>query len=298
MHPDVDSLALFVKAAELRNLTRAAEACFITVPAASRRLALLEHQFKSQLFERHSRGLDLTPAGEHLLSHARDVIARVTLMRAEMNNYAADMHSVLRVVGNTSAMAQFLPNDMALFQQEHADLRIVLEESWSDEVLRRLRAGEVDLGVVIKTYPLEDLYCLNYRSDQLAVVVREDDALQADSVSFSELMDRDFVALEGGSSLTKLLTASGEQLFNPVTIRVQVRSFDAVCRAVQSKFGVGILPAKAAHNFAAPMGLRIVPLDDAWASRQMAVCARGKPQPGSPLDKLLNHLHGFSRLNR
>ena len=296
MHPDVDSLALFVKAAELRNLTRAAEACFITVPAASRRLSLLEHQFKSQLFERHSRGLDLTPAGEHLLNHARDVIARVTLMRAEMNNYAADTHSVLRVLGNTSAMAQFLPNDIALFQQAQDGLRIVLEESWSDEVVRRLRAGEVDLGVIVKTYALDDLYALAYRSDQLAVVVREDDILQGDAVSFSELMDRDFVALEGGSSLTKLLTASGEQLFNPVTIRVQVRSFEAVCRAVQSQFGVGILPTAAAHSFASSMGLRIVPLNDAWASRQMVVCARSKPQPGSPLDRLLNHLHGFSRL--
>lgn len=296
MHPDVDSLALFVKAAELRNLTRAAEACFITVPAASRRLSLLEHQFKSQLFERHSRGLDLTPAGEHLLNHARDVIARVTLMRAEMNNYAADTHSVLRVLGNTSAMAQFLPNDIALFQQAQDGLRIVLEESWSDEVVRRLRAGEVDLGVIVKTYALDDLYALAYRSDQLAVVVREDDVLQGDSVSFSELMDRDFVALEGGSSLTKLLTASGEQLFNPVTIRVQVRSFEAVCRAVQSQFGVGILPTAAAHSFASSMGLRIVPLNDAWASRQMVVGTRSKPQPGSPLDRLLNHLHGFSRL--
>ena len=51
MLPDLDSLALFVKAAETRNLTRAAESSFITVPAASRRLSLLEHQFKAQLFE-------------------------------------------------------------------------------------------------------------------------------------------------------------------------------------------------------------------------------------------------------
>ena len=74
MLPDLDSLALFVQAAEMGNLTRAAEASHITVPAASRRLSLLEHQFKAQLFERHSRGLQLTPAGEHLLQLTREVI--------------------------------------------------------------------------------------------------------------------------------------------------------------------------------------------------------------------------------
>ena len=149
MLPDIDSLALFVKAAEMRNLTRAAEACHITVPAASRRLALLEHQFKSQLFERHSRGLQLTPAGEHLLKHSREVIATVQHMRAEMTNYAMGRNSVLRVLGNTSAMAQFLPSDMAVFQANHENVRIMLEESWSDEVVRRVRTGEADLGVVV-----------------------------------------------------------------------------------------------------------------------------------------------------
>ena len=95
MLPDLDSLALFVRAAEMANLTRAAEASHITVPAASRRLALLEHQFRAQLFERHSRGLQLTPAGDHLLKHAREVIASVNHMRAEMVNYASGRNAVV-----------------------------------------------------------------------------------------------------------------------------------------------------------------------------------------------------------
>ena len=171
MLPDIDSLALFVKAAEMRNLTRAAEACFITVPAASRRLSLLEHQFKSQLFERHSRGLQLTPAGEHLLKHAREVIASVHHMRAEMGNYASGRHAVLRILGNTSAMAQFLPSDTASFQAQHEDVRIVLEESWSDEVVRRVRSGEADLGVVVGLLFLGKLYAVPMPATTLAMLV-------------------------------------------------------------------------------------------------------------------------------
>ena len=88
MLPDLDSLALFVRAAEMRNLTRAAEASLITVPAASRRLSLLEHQFKAQLFERHSRGLQLTPAGEviprpcpHPLEEVRKAVGILRLQK-------------------------------------------------------------------------------------------------------------------------------------------------------------------------------------------------------------------------
>ena len=136
MLPDIDSLALFVRAAEMLNLTRAAEASLITVPAASRRLSLLEHQFKAQLFERHSRGMDLTPAGERLLQLAREVMASVHHLRAEMGNYARGRQTVLRVHGNTSAMTQFLPGDIASFQESHENVRIVLEECWSEEAVR------------------------------------------------------------------------------------------------------------------------------------------------------------------
>ncbi len=290
MLPDIDSLALFVKAAEMRNLTRAAEACFITVPAASRRLSLLEHQFKSQLFERHSRGLQLTPAGEHLLKHAREVIASVHHMRAEMGNYASGRHAVLRILGNTSAMAQFLPSDTASFQAQHEDVRIVLEESWSDEVVRRVRSGEADLGVVVEGCDVQGLWTKPYRQDQLSAVVREDDPIRQKTVAFEDLLERDLIGLEAGSTLTRLLTEQAATFMRPMALRVQVRSFEAVCRAVQAQLGIGILPLAAARGFAASMKLRVVPLTDAWALRGMLICVRTHPASQTPLGLLAAHL--------
>ena len=211
MLPDIDSLALFVRAADLGNLTRAAEASHITVPAASRRLSLLEHQFKATLFERHSRGLQLTPAGDHLLRLAREVVAGVHQMRAEMANYASGQQAVLRVHGNTSAMTQFLPADVAGFQGAHPQARIVLEECWSEEAVRRVRSGEAELGVVVEGCDTTGLWTRPYRGDQLAAVVRCDDTLDADTVVFNELLERDLVGLEGSSTLTRLLSAQAAQ---------------------------------------------------------------------------------------
>ncbi|MGY0195018.1 LysR family transcriptional regulator [Leptothrix sp. BB-4] len=293
MLPDIDSLALFVQAAELRNLTRAAEACHITVPAASRRLSLLEHQFKATLFERHSRGLQLTPAGEHLFRLAREVIASMQQMRAEMANYAAGRHTVLRVHGNTSAMTQFLPGDVAGFQSRHQDVRIVLEECWSDEAVRRVRSGEAELGVVVEGCDLQGLHSRPYRQDHLAAVMRLDDPLSgAESIDFVDLLERDLVGLEGGSTLTRLLTAQASQQVRPMALRVQVRSFEAVCRAVEAGLGIGILPLAAARSFAQAMQLQVLPLRDAWAQRRMQLVTRAEPVPQSPLDVLVSHLEG------
>jgi DNA-binding transcriptional LysR family regulator len=296
MLPDIDSLALFVKAAELRNLTRAAEASHITVPAASRRLSLLEHQFKAPLFERHSRGLQLTPAGEHLLELAREVIAGMHHMRAEMANYASGRHAVLRVHGNTSAMTQFLPADVADFQAAHEQVRIVLEECWSDEAVRRVKSGGADLGVIVEGGDLAGLWCRPYRSDQLAAVMRADDPLDGDPLSFGDLLERDLVGLEGGSTLTRLLTAQAAQRMRPMALRVQVRSFEAVCRAVEARLGIGILPLAAARSFAHAMQLKVLPLSDDWASRRMLLVARSQPPSQTPLGLLAAHLEAVARV--
>lgn len=290
MLPDIDSLVLFVRAAELRNLTRAAEASLITVPAASRRLALIEHQFKAQLFERHSRGLELTPAGERLLQLAREVVASVHHMRAEMGNYARGRQTVLRVHGNTSAMAQFLPGDIAAFQAARDDARIVLEECWSDDAVKRVRGGEVDLGVIVQGPDTAGLWTQPYRCDRLAAVLRDDDAPAGDGLTFADLLERDLVGLEGGSTLTRLLEANAARLMRPMALRVQVRSFEAVCRAVEAGFGAGVLPLHAARTFAGAMKLRVLPLAEPWARRRMLLCLRGEPEAASPLRALVVHL--------
>jgi len=290
MLPDIDSLALFVRAAEMGNLTRAAEASHITVPAASRRLALLEHQFKVQLFERHSRGLEPTPAGDRLLVLARDVVAGVHQMRAEMANYARGRIEVLRVHGNTSAMTQFLPADIAAFQSTSPQVRIVLEEAWSEEATRRVRAGEVDIGVVVEGVDVSGVHVAQYRQDELAAVVCDDDELGDGSIAFADLLERDLVGLESGAMLTRLLVAQAALHQRPMALRVQVRSFEAVCRAVQARLGVGILPVHAARSFAAALRLRVLPLSDPWAARKMLVCTREAPRQGSALAALFEHL--------
>lgn len=294
MLPDLDSLALFVRAAEMGNLTRAAEARLITVPAASRRLALLEHQFQAQLFERHSRGLQLTPAGERLLHLARSVLASVHHLRAEMGNYASGRQSVLRIQGNTSAMTQFLPGDVAAFQAAHEDVRLVLEECWSEDAVRRVRSGEADIGVVVEGCDLAGLWSRPYRRDRLCAVLRADDPLDDASLAFADLLDRDLVGLEGSSTLTRLLTAQAAGLMRPMALRVQVRSFEAVCRAVEARLGVGILPLAAARGFASAMQLKLLPLTDDWALRRMMLCLRAEPEAGSPLGALADHLQALA----
>lgn len=150
MLPDIDSLAPFVRAAELRSLTKAAKASHIGLAAGSRRMALLEHRFRTTLFERSSRGVDLTPAGASLLPHARALLVEINQMQADLRDHAAGSKGALRILANTSVINEALPDDLAGFAQANPDVRLIVMERWSDEIARSLNAAQGDIGIVVE----------------------------------------------------------------------------------------------------------------------------------------------------
>ncbi len=291
MLPDIDSLALFVRAAELRSLTKASEASHIGLAAASRRMALLEHCFKTTLFERSSRGVELTPAGASLLPYAKSLLIQINQMNAEMRDHAHGSKGALRILANTSVMTEALPKDLASFARANPDVRLVVEERWSTEIVRSLLAAEGDLGIIVEGQRTEGLETFAYRSDRLAVVMPAGHPLAArDRLMLEDVIDEDLVGLESGSSMMRLLSERAVSLEKALHLRVQVRSFEAVCRMVEAGLGIGLLPFQAAQLLGSAMGLVVRPLADEWAERRMLVCVKKDRPANSSLARLLDHL--------
>jgi len=291
MLPDLDSIALFVKAAELRSLTRAAAASSMGLAAASRRISLLEHRLKCSLFDRSHKGVELTPAGSTLLHHAKQLLIQVNQMQADLDEHGSGRRSALRVQANTSAMAQYLPADLASFHTEHPDVNLTVKERWSDQIVQALLLGEADVGIINSGGSLEGLECQPYRKDHLCAVVPQDHPLtRHGEVWFEQVLDYPLVGLEYGASLMDLLAAQAGLAQKALKLRVQMQGFEAVCRMVEAGMGIGVLPKHAAEAYLQGMHLEIRPLKDEWASRQMLVCtARGREKP-DPLVRLVRAL--------
>ena len=302
MLPDIDSLALFVRAAELRSLTKAAEASNIGLAAASRRMALLEHRFKTALFERSPRGVEMTAAGASLLPHARALLVEINQMQADMRDHAEGSKGALRILANTSVITEALPDDLATFAQANPDVRLVVEERWSEEIVRSLLAAGADIGIVVEGANTEGLETHPYRTDRLAVVMRPSHRLASAKardasarVAFEDVLDDDLIALESGSAMMRLLAQQAVIAEKTLQLRVQVRSFEAVCRMVQAGLGTGLLPFQAALALGTAMGLVVRPLAEEWAERRMLICVKQHRPVTSSLALLLKHLTQVSR---
>ena len=290
MRPDLASLALFIRIAETRSITKAANACHIALAAASRRVTQLEDQFGVQLLYRTAKGVELTPAGHAFLARARLMLQQVDEMRAEISDYSKGVKGMVRVQANASALAQYLPDDLATFAIAHPAIKVSLDEERSGAIVEAVHAGTTDIGIVMEGADAAGLQLLEYRTDTLVAVVPDAHPLRAKKLAFAKLLDQDFVGLESTTVISQMMLGQASHAGKPLRLRVQVKSFDVVARLIQAGLGIGILPEGATHAFAGSMGLRTIALTDAWATRKMFVCVRQYAALPAAARQLADHL--------
>ncbi|WP_263263730.1 LysR family transcriptional regulator [Pseudomonas sp. RIT-PI-S] len=273
---DLVTLQVFVAVHEEGTLTRAAAREAIAVSAASKRLQELEDALGVVLFARQARGMSLTPAGETLLHHARRMLYDVQKIGLEIGEHVEGMRGHVRMLANLSAIIEFLPEDLSRFIAAHARVKIDLEERPSDGVVQGVLDGRADLGICSVDCDVRGLTAVTYKRDQLVLVMPSDHPLREQAtVAFAATLGEDYIGLHSQSSIYRRTQAAARSAGQVLRLRIHVPSFDAVCRMVQARMGIGVLPRRAYELFGQPLGLSAVLLSDAWAQRELLVVTRG-----------------------
>jgi len=288
---DLTSLSLFTLIVRSGSISKGAELAHLAVGAASKRITDLEGSVGVQLLERHSRGISPTVAGQALFERARNVLREVDHLTADLSDYASGVVGVIRLWANTSAITQFLPAELAGFQAANPGIRIELEEQNSSDVVMAVLDGRADFGIFADRTPSFGLQLVNYRQDRLVLVVPRGHALAGRrSVRLEETLDYDFVSLSAGTSLAQRLRAETELLGRRLKLRIQVRSFDAMCQMVAVGMGVAVLPEASIQPHLRSMHLRQIGLQGDWTARRLMIGLRDAEGVARPVRRLIDHL--------
>ena len=288
MHYDLPDLKLVAAIADTGSLTRAAGQVHLAPSSASHRLTQLEANLGVPLFTRHARGLVATGAGELLLRHARQVFAQLEQMHADLAPHAEGVVSQVRVFANTNAINCFLPQDLAGFLRQHPQVRVTLEEQPSPAIVEAVASGQVDIGVVASEGPLPGIEPLPYRRDRLVLIVPAAHPLaMATQLAFADVLREPFVCLHAGSAIHTFMMNQAARQGGRLDVRIQVRSFNAVCRMVAAGVGIGMVPRSAVG---AGDGLKIIEITDPWAPRDLQLCVRSRTSLSAAAAALLDHL--------
>jgi DNA-binding transcriptional LysR family regulator len=294
MHFDLTDLRLFVLVAEEANLTRAAARQHLSLAAASARIKALEAQTGLPLLYRQARGVRLTPPGEAFLHHARGVLRQAEQLRRDLHDYGGGLRGHVRVLANTTAVTDFLPEVLPGFLARNPRVNVDLQEKPNAEIARGVLDGRADLGIVAGAIDTLGLKAIHFSTDRLVLVTaRNHRFARRKRIAFADTLAEDMVGMQAGSTLQSFLEGQAERLGRAMRLRIQLSSFDAMCRMVGGGVGVAIVPESAARRNLEPMKLAQVELQDEWRVRERYILVReneGLPAYAQSLiDALLAH---------
>jgi DNA-binding transcriptional LysR family regulator len=277
MRFDLTDLKLFCDVVDAGSITAGADRSALALAAASTRIRNMEASLGAELLARSRQGVSPTAAGRMLLKHARTMLAQAARLREDLSAFAGGLSGEVKLLANTNALTEFLPEALSSFLAAHPHVSVDLEERLSDEIVGLIAEGVGDVGIVAGTVDVGALQTYPFRSDRFVVVAPLGHPLGAGGpVSFAQVLEYDLVGLERSSSLQRFLGAKAAREGRPLKARVQLRSFDAVCRMVEAGVGVGVVPQTTARRAAKTMALAAVDLADDWALRELTIVVRAE----------------------
>ncbi|HEY0288940.1 MAG TPA: LysR substrate-binding domain-containing protein [Pseudomonas sp.] len=274
MHFDLIDLKLFLRVLESGNITAGAAQSHLSLASASARIRGLESSLGIPLLDRGRRGVTPTSAGKALAQHARLILQQVERMQVDLTDYAQGFKGQIRLLCNTSALSEYLPELLAEFLVSHPNIDINLEEHPSLRILHAVRHGTADIGIISDAVDASDLQTQPFRPDPLTLIAPLDHPLaHHDNLRFTQSLDYEFVGLGIASAMAIYLEEQALHAGRRLKIRVRAESYDGVMRMVVGGAGLGIVPQAAINRFQDSTRFKSLPLSDPWADRELLLCA-------------------------
>jgi DNA-binding transcriptional LysR family regulator len=295
MRFDLTDLSLFRHIVEAGSITHGAERANLALAAASTRIRNMEHALGTELLTRGRQGVTPTQAGRTLLQHARVILDQSERLREDLGAYAGGVAGQIRLLSNTNALTEFLPEVLSSFLADHPNVSVDLEERLSEEIVALIAEGVADIGIVAGTVDARRLARYPFRQDRFVLVVPKKHPLaKRTEIDFDEVLDHDFIGLERQSAAQRFFADKASRIGRPLRLRVQLRSFETVCRVVEFGVGVGIVPRSTALRAVKTMAICMLDINDEWAVRDLTICVRDLSALPPFARQLVEHLRDKS----
>lgn len=240
---DFKQLEAFITVAKLKSFSKAANAIYLSQPTISSNISSLEKELKIQLFDRTSKEVNLTPAGESFLEYATDIINTRNNAIANMSSFNNNISGKLNISASTTPCNAILPKLIKSFNNDYNNVKFNIKEQGSVGIIKDILELRCEIGLVgaiiensrIRSYKIMDdeLVLVSHKSLGLPSVVKEED-----------LMNYKFIIREKESATRKTLESAltkAEIDYSKLKVVSQVNSLDAQFRLLKLGIGISVL---------------------------------------------------------
>lgn len=263
-------LRIFAVVAEHGNLSRAAEAMYISQPAVTKGVQELEKQVGVPLFERGARGVRLTEAGRGLQEHARAIFAAESAAEDELRANRGLSGGTLRIGASLTIANYFLPPLLAQFHALYPKLGLELSSYNTESIVRLLLDYKLDIALVEGPVSHERIQKRKWREDELIVVAAGNHPLAGRKrLKAADLNEAVWVVREPGSGTREVIEAALAERQLHWRHTLEINSTAAIKQTVASGLGLAMVSMVAAADQIAVGKLRVLPVTDLKVTRPL-----------------------------
>ena len=243
---DISELQVFLTVASERSFSRAAVQLHRTQPAVSQAVKRLEAELNERLFDRSSKGGQLTEAGKILLDYAQ----RLTRLKEEAEDAMRELQDLRRghvLIGANEAAVHVLLPVIGQFRHDHPQARVEVSRRPARQIASEVLSRTLDFGVL--TFPPRErgLQSILLGEDELVMLISPSHPLaKRRQVTMEELGRQTVIAHNDPSPARERVLRLYEQRHAPINIQVGLPSLDGIKRGVEMGLGVALLPRRCA----------------------------------------------------
>lgn len=252
---DFRQIEAFVSVYRLRNFSRAGDALYLTQPTISSHINSLESELGVKLFDRSSRDVIPTGAGDVFYQYAVNLLDTRGSALCSLNKYSKKIEGRLEIAASTIPSQYLLPRLMNGFQDIHPNIRFILHQCDTREVIRELQEKKYEIGIVGARMDEDKLEYEFLTGDRLLLIASKEDAgncLQTSSISLEDLADKSFILREPGSGTRQEFEkALRKGAINPnsLTVVAEMNSTEAIKHAVREGLGVSVVSSFSVEDY-------------------------------------------------
>lgn len=237
----LDRIALFVTAAKHQNLAKTARQTHVSASSVCQRLKSLEKDLGAKLYKRSKEGIELTEAGQILLTAAGEILNRIETLKTTLGSVPDTAVQSLTIAGTYNPSAKYLPTAIAAFQKTHPDIKInflTLPRAAIDKMLKEL---EVDIAIIQSPLESADFHMEHFAEDSLAFFAHPAHPLsKKKKLELEDLEETPLIVRDGKGVTEKMLNQLKSRGVKPNVV-LRCVSPDAVKAAVRNEMGIGIM---------------------------------------------------------
>lgn len=241
---DIQTLQAFIEVARKESFSQASETLFITQPAISKRIAALEEDLGTKLFNRISRKVTLTDAGNKLLPKAKELVVELNDMRRYATSLSDEIKGELLIGTSNHVSMHRLPPILRTYRQQYADVHLDMTFGESDIMCKLVERGEIELAIVTlpKTLP-DSLEKQVLWVDSLHLVVGPDHhLLKQKKPSLQQLAEYPCVLPSETTETFRVINREMERAELTLNVQMTNNNLDTLKMLVGAGFGWTLLP--------------------------------------------------------